>query len=150
MDLSLSPEHEAFRQQVRGWLKANVPKREPDGDYREPGDPQRVQRLKAWQRKLADAGYVAMGWPKEYGGQGADLMRQTILNQELVLAHAPQQIGMMGVQMVGPTVIQFGTDEQKQRYLPRILRADEIWCQGYSTKVRFHEGFHPSETIEWE
>ncbi len=132
MDLSLSPEHEAFRQQVRGWLKANVPKREADGDYREPGDPQRVQRLKAWQRKLADAGYVAMGWPKEYGGQGADLMRQTILNQELVLAHAPQQIGMMGVQMVGPTVIQFGTDEQKQRYLPRILRADEIWCQGYS------------------
>ena len=73
-----------------------------------------------------------MGWPKEYGGQGADVMQQTIVNEELVLARAPQLIGMMGVQMVGPTLIQFGTDEQRRRYLPRILTAEEIWCQGYS------------------
>jgi alkylation response protein AidB-like acyl-CoA dehydrogenase len=133
MDLSLSPEHEEFRRQVRAWLKANVPKREGGGDdYREPRTPERVRQLKEWQRKLYDAGYVAMGWPKEYGGQGADVMRQTILNQELVLARAPQQIGMMGVQMVGPTLIQFGNEEQKKRYLPRILSAEEIWCQGYS------------------
>jgi alkylation response protein AidB-like acyl-CoA dehydrogenase len=132
MDLALSPEHEAFQRRVRAWLKANVPKREPDDGMRGHSDPARVQRLKAWQRKLYDAGFVAMGWPKQYGGQAAGVMEQTILNQELVLARAPQQIGMMGVQMVGPTLIQFGSDEQRQRYLPGILSADEIWCQGYS------------------
>jgi alkylation response protein AidB-like acyl-CoA dehydrogenase len=132
MDLALSPEHEAFRKRVRGWLKANLPKREPDDVTVEYRDPRRVQRLKAWQRALYEAGFVAMGWPKEYGGQGAGVMEQTIVSQELVLARAPQQIGMMGVQMVGPTLIQFGTDEQRRRYLPRMLTADEIWCQGYS------------------
>lgn len=132
MDLALSPEHEAFRKKVRAWLKANLPKREPDDSMRAHGDPKRVQRLKEWQRTLYGGGLVAMGWPKEYGGQGAGVMEQTIVNQELVLARAPQQIGMMGVQMVGPTLIQFGTDEQRQRYLPRILSAEEIWCQGYS------------------
>jgi alkylation response protein AidB-like acyl-CoA dehydrogenase len=132
MDLGLSPEHEAFRKRVREWLKANVPKREVDDSLSEYGNPERVKRLKAWQRALYDAGFVAMGWPKEYGGQGAGVMEQTIVNQELVLARAPQQIGMMGVQMVGPTLIQFGTEAQRRRYLPRILSAEEIWCQGYS------------------
>jgi alkylation response protein AidB-like acyl-CoA dehydrogenase len=132
MDLSLSPEHEAFRARVRAWLKANVPKREVGEPSREHGDPARVRWLKEWQRTLYDGGYVAMGWPKEYGGRGLGVMEQTIVNQELVTARAPQQIGMMGVQMVGPTLIQFGTDEQRRRYLPRILAAEEIWCQGYS------------------
>jgi alkylation response protein AidB-like acyl-CoA dehydrogenase len=132
MDLSLGPEHEEFRRRVRAWLKANAPKRDDDDRLSEYRSPERVRRLKEWQRKLYDAGYVAMGWPKEYGGQAADVMRQTIVNQELVLARAPQQIGMMGVQMVGPTLIQFGSEEQKRRYLPRILNAEEIWCQGYS------------------
>jgi alkylation response protein AidB-like acyl-CoA dehydrogenase len=133
MDLSLSAEHEEFRRRVREWLKENVPERElRDGNAR-PGDPKRVKRLKEWQRKLYDAGFIAMGWPVEYGGRGdTDLMRQTILNEELILTRAPQQIGMMGVQMVGPTLIQHGTDEQRRRFLPGILRADEIWCQGYS------------------
>jgi alkylation response protein AidB-like acyl-CoA dehydrogenase len=88
--------------------------------------------MKAWQRKLYDAGYVAMGWPKQYGGQEADVVRQTIVNEELLLARAPGLIGMMGIQMVGPTLIQHGTEEQKQRYLRKILTAEEIWCQGYS------------------
>src|ERR1051325_12170191 len=80
-----------------------------------------------------------MGWPKQYGGQAEAnagprdlLMRQTIVNEEMVKARAPSVIGMMGVQMVGPTLMQFGTEAQKQRYLPRILGADDIWCQGYS------------------
>jgi alkylation response protein AidB-like acyl-CoA dehydrogenase len=132
MDLSLSPEHEAFQREVRQWLKANVPKREDTDAPAEYSDPRRVKRLKEWQRTLHKAGYVAMGWPKEFGGQGADIMHQTILNQELLLAKAPSLIGMMGVQMVGPTLIQFGSDEQRRRYLPKILTADEIWCQGYS------------------
>jgi alkylation response protein AidB-like acyl-CoA dehydrogenase len=132
MDLSFTPEHEAFRKKVRAWLKANVPKRDKDGPVVEYGDPERIERLKQWQRTLYEAGYLAMGWPKEYGGQGADVVQQTIVNEELVLARAPATIGMLGVQMVGPTLIQHGTEEQKRKHLPRILSGDEIWCQGYS------------------
>lgn len=132
MDLSLSPEHEAFRKRVRAWLKANVPKREGGEPSREHGDPARVRWLKQWQRTLHEGGYVAIGWPKAFGGQGLGVMEQTIVNQELVTARAPQQIGAMGVQMVGPTLIQYGTEEQRAQHLSRILSADEIWCQGYS------------------
>jgi alkylation response protein AidB-like acyl-CoA dehydrogenase len=132
MDLSFNSEHEAFRRKVRAWLKANVPKRDKDGPLVEVGDPERIARLKDWQRKLYDAGYVAMGWPQEYGGRGADVVEQTIVNEELILARAPSLIGLLGVQMVGPTLIQHGTEEQKQRHLPKIVSAEEIWCQGYS------------------
>jgi alkylation response protein AidB-like acyl-CoA dehydrogenase len=132
MDLSYTPEQEAFRRQLRKWIKANLPARDKDAQGLEYGNPQRIQELKAWQRKLYDAGYLAMGWPKEYGGQDADIIRQTIVNEELLLARAPALIGMMGIQMVGPTLIQFGTEEQRRRYLPKILSAEEIWCQGYS------------------
>ncbi len=132
MDLSYTPEQEAFRLKARAWIKANLPKREEGPASMEPGDPQRVRALKEWQRKLYDAGYVAMGWPKEYGGQASDVVSQTILNEELVMARAPGLIGMMGILMVGPTLIQWGTEAQRQRYLPKILSAEEIWCQGYS------------------
>jgi alkylation response protein AidB-like acyl-CoA dehydrogenase len=132
MDLSYTPEQERFRKQVRRWIKANLPPRHKDDRPIEYGSPKRIEALKGWQRKLYEAGYVAMSWPKEYGGQEADVVRQTIVNEELLLGRAPGQIGMMGVQMVGPTLIQFGTDEQRRRYLPKILTADEIWCQGYS------------------
>lgn len=132
MDLSYTPEQEAFRRQVRKWIKASVPMREKDAQPMEYGDPKRIRQFKAWQRKLYDAGYLAMSWPKEYGGQDADVVRQTIVNEELVLARAPGLIGMMGIQMVGPTLIQFGTEEQRRRYLRNILTAEEIWCQGYS------------------
>src|SRR5215470_6602431 len=132
MDLTYSPEERAFQSAVRTWLKRNVPKRQRDERPMEWGDPRRLAQAKAWQRKVHAAGYLALGWPKEYGGQGADVMRQTIVNEEMVRARAPGLIGMMGVQMVGPTLIQFGTEEQRQRYLPKILNADEIWCQGYS------------------
>lgn len=132
MDLTLSPEHDALRRRVRAWLRAHRPKHSRRGDQRPYGDPERVRELKQWQRTLCEAGYVAMGWPKQYGGHGAGIIEQTIVNQELVLARAPQQIGMMGVQMVGPTLIQYGTESQQRRFLPPILTADEIWCQGYS------------------
>ncbi|MBI4517899.1 MAG: acyl-CoA dehydrogenase family protein [Deltaproteobacteria bacterium] len=132
MDLSYSREQEAFRRQVRAWLKKNLPPKDRRGESLELGDPKRIADAKAWQRKLYDAGYVAMGWPKEYGGQGADIISQTLVNEELVLARAPALIGMMGILMVGPTLIQWGSEEQRRRYLPRILSAEEIWCQGYS------------------
>ncbi|HUI24642.1 MAG TPA: acyl-CoA dehydrogenase family protein [Candidatus Kryptonia bacterium] len=132
MDLSYTPEQEATRKTVRAWLKQNLPKRDRNDETLEYGDAARTAKAKAWQRKLYQAGYVAMGWPKQYGGHDADVMTQTIVNEELVLARAPGLIGMMGVQMVGPTLMKWGNEEQKQRYLPKILTADEIWCQGYS------------------
>ncbi len=132
MDLSYSQEEEAFRKEVRAWLKHNLPKKDKAISDLMPHDPERVRRAQEWQRKLYDGGYVAMGWPKEYGGQGADVMRQTVVNEELVLARAPGLVGASGILMLGPTLIQYGTEEQKRRYLPKILNAEEIWCQGYS------------------
>jgi alkylation response protein AidB-like acyl-CoA dehydrogenase len=134
MDLTYSKEDETYRREVRAWLRKNLPKRgEVDGgEHLNYGDPRRIVNAKAWQRKLYDAGHVATGWPKEYGGQGASAVRRAILNEEMVLARAPGLIGMMGIQMVGPTLIAHGTDEQRRRHLPKILTAEQIWCQGYS------------------
>ena len=133
MDLTYSPEELAFQREVRTWLKRNVPKRDrSDNPVEGAPDKTRIVKAKAWQRKVYDAGYLAMGWPREYGGQGANVMRQTIVNEEMVRARAPGLIGMMGIQMVGPTLIAHGTEEQRKQYLPKILTADEIWCQGYS------------------
>jgi alkylation response protein AidB-like acyl-CoA dehydrogenase len=132
MDLSYSKEDEAFRKQIRTWLKHNLAKKDKAISDLSPHDPERIRRAKEWQRKLYQAGYVAMGWPQEYGGQGADVIRQTLVNEELVQARAPGLVGAGGIQMLGPTLIQYGTEEQKRRYLPKILTAEEIWCQGYS------------------
>jgi alkylation response protein AidB-like acyl-CoA dehydrogenase len=135
MDLTHSKEDEAFRRELKAWLRKHMPKR---GTYVDGGedfsydDPRRVAAARAWQKTLYKAGYVAIGWPKEFGGQGASIVRQTILNEELILNRAPSLIGMMGIQMVGPTLIRHGTDEQRKAHLPKILVADEIWCQGYS------------------
>jgi alkylation response protein AidB-like acyl-CoA dehydrogenase len=130
MDLSYTAEDEAYRRQVRAWLRRNVPTREPATTP--PSAPERVHRAKAWQRKAYEAGYVALGWPREHGGQSASIMRQTVLDEEMVRARAPGLIGIMGIRMVGPTLIGFGTEAQRRRLLPPILTADEIWCQGYS------------------
>ena len=133
MDLSYSKQDKAFRKQVRAWMKKNVPKKDKSLSTLAPDDPRRIERAKAWQRSLHQAGYVARGWPKEYGGQGdSDVMRQTIVNEELILARAPGLIGASGLTMLGPTLLQCGTEQQKQRYLPTVLTAEEIWCQGYS------------------
>ena len=133
MDLSYSKQDKAFRKQVRAWMKKNVPQKDKALSALAPDDPRRIARAKAWQRSLHQAGYVARGWPKEYGGQGdSDVMRQTIVNEELILARAPGLIGASGLTMLGPTLLQCGTEQQKQRYLPTVLTAEEIWCQGYS------------------
>src|SRR6266436_1728971 len=132
MDLTYTPEELAFQREVRAWLKRNVPKRQRDERPIEFGDPRRIAEAKAWQRKVYEVGYLALAWPREWGGQGADVMRQTIVNEEMVRARAPGLIGMLGILMVGPTLIAHGTEEHRRRYLPRILTAEEIWCQGYS------------------
>src|SRR5215213_5006055 len=126
MDLTLSPQEEAFRDELREWLAANHPGEEPEGD--EAG----FEFRKEWQRKLADAGWAGISWPKDYGGRGATLIEQAIFNEEIVRAKAPQVANVLGLVMGGPVVIAHGTEEQKQRYLKPILTAEEIWCQGFS------------------
>ncbi|MDX6642617.1 MAG: hypothetical protein QOD76_579 [Solirubrobacteraceae bacterium] len=126
MDLTLSNEEEAFRDELRDWLKDNHPGREPEGD--EAG----FDFRRDWQRKLYEAGWAGVSWPQEYGGRGATLVEQAIFNEEVTRAQAPQLANVLGLAMGGPTVIAHGTEEQKQRYLAPILSAEEIWCQGFS------------------
>jgi alkylation response protein AidB-like acyl-CoA dehydrogenase len=132
MDLNLTPEDEAFRSKVRQWLDANLPRDSSLLSREGREDKTWLDQSKAWQRKMHAAGYVALAWPKEYGGQALDPVKQSIVNDELVRARAPYLVGGSGLSMLGPTLISWGTDEQKARYLPKILSADEIWCQGYS------------------
>jgi alkylation response protein AidB-like acyl-CoA dehydrogenase len=131
VDLDLTPEEARFQSELRAWLKSNVPAR-GRGGTREAAGGERLRRMKAWQRKLHAAGYVGIGWPPEYGGRGATLMEQTILGEELSRARAPGLVGTMGIQMVGPTLMRWGSEVQKRLLLPRILNADDVWCQGYS------------------
>ena len=126
MDLTLSPNEEAFRDELRGWLHEHNPGREPDGD--EAG----FEFRRDWQKALHAGGWAGVSWPKEYGGRGATLVEQAIFNEEVVRAGAPSAANVLGLAMGGPTVIAHGTDEQKSRYLEPILSADEIWCQGFS------------------
>ena len=129
MDFELSPAEKSFRDEVRGWLKANKPSER--GSMAE-GQKAFIDGRRAWQKKLFEAGYVGITWPKEYGGRGAGFMEQLIFNDEMILAHAPEPINVIGLGMGGPVVIAHGTEEQKQRYLKPLLSGDEIWCQGFS------------------
>ncbi len=135
MDFHYSPAEEAFRQTLRRWLAERLP---PDlcvddaSDERVAPDPETFERRRAWQRTLNAAGYVGLSWPKEYGGRGATLMEQVIFEEEYFRSRAPVLPGYSGVSLAGPTIIHLGTEEQKRRFLPRILNADDIWCQGYS------------------
>ncbi len=129
MQLRDSPEEAAFREEVRAWLAANLP---DDLRARRGGASRFEEWGRDWSRRLGDAGYAALSWPKEYGGAGAPYSHQAILLEELAAAQAPPHIGVIGIGMAGPTIMAHGTDEQKARYLPKILTAEEIWCQGFS------------------
>jgi alkylation response protein AidB-like acyl-CoA dehydrogenase len=131
MDLNLSPSELTFRDELRLWLAANVPKGW-EAKRGEESMEARFDFLKQWQRRMYEAGWAGVSWPKEYGGRGASLMQQVIFWQELARAGAPPLANVLGVGLVGPTLIAFGTDAQKKRYLAKILSAEEIWCQGFS------------------
>jgi len=133
MDFDFTLQQEAFRQEVREWLRANLP-----DDLRGRGfaasraDPAHVDRLRAWQRTMYEAGYVGMDWPSQYGGRGATIVEQIILYEEMARAQAPQPVNRGALSMLGPTLIAHGTAAQQKRFLPQILTAEEIWCQGFS------------------
>ena len=122
MDLNYSPEDRAFRDKTRKWLEANVPT----------DDLKTLADRKAWHRKLYDGGYIGLLWPREYGGGGGTPMQQAIVQDEMARIGAPPAANGLGVGFIGPTIIVHGTEAQKQRYLKKILTAEEIWCQLYS------------------
>ncbi len=122
MDLHPTAEDRAFRLETRRWLEASVPR----GELKTPGE------RRAWHQQLYDAGYIGMGWPKEYGGQAASPMRQAIVSDELARINAPPAMNQLGISICGPTIIVCGTEAQKRRYLKKILTAEELWCQLYS------------------
>jgi alkylation response protein AidB-like acyl-CoA dehydrogenase len=126
MDLTLSPSEESFRDELRSWLEGNHPGEVPEDEH------YAFDWRRQWQRKLHDAGWAGISWPKEYGGRGATLIEQAIFSEEMTRANAPAPANVLGLVMGGPVVIHHGTEEQKRRYLEPILSAEEIWCQGFS------------------
>ncbi|NQX88913.1 MAG: acyl-CoA dehydrogenase family protein [Halioglobus sp.] len=153
MKLSFSPEDERFREEVADWLKDNL-----TGDFEQlkyrggPGDEHMYpEERKVWERVLAAGGWTCVGWPMEYGGRACSIEQQVIFFEEYARAGAPGRVGHIGEGLTGPTIIAFGSEEQKKKYLPGIVAGTELWCQGYSepgagsdlanvkTKARFDE-----------
>lgn len=133
MDFTITKNEEAFRLELRSWLKENLPPGWLDGNKDLPKEKEAYsQFLRDWQRKLYEGGWAAIAWPKEYGGRDATLMEEIIYHQEMVRIDAPPLINYIGIHMVGPTLIQSGTEEQKEKHIQKILTGEEVWCQGYS------------------
>ena len=135
MDFHLTPSEESFRAELRAWLAKHLPddlRVDDPSDDRVAGDRATFDRRRAWQKTMYEAGWVGISWPTEYGGRGASVMEQAIFEEEYSGARGPVLPGYSGVQLAGPTIIHWGTEAQKRHFLPRILAADDIWCQGYS------------------
>jgi alkylation response protein AidB-like acyl-CoA dehydrogenase len=134
MKLSFSPEDELFREEVAAWLNDNLTGEFEQLKYRGgPGDEHMFpDERKVWEQKLAEGGWTCVGWPEEQGGRGCTIEQQVIFFEEYARAGAPGRVGHIGEGLAGPTLIAFGTDEQKKKYLPGIVSGTELWCQGYS------------------
>ena len=133
MDLNLTPQEQQFRDEFRAWLESNIPADWQTHESRdEESSRERFEFLRTWQKKMFEAGWVGIHWPKEYGGRGVTIIEQAVFIEEMARAQAPPLINVLGLSLLGPTLINYGTEEQKQRFLSNILSADEIWCQGYS------------------
>jgi alkylation response protein AidB-like acyl-CoA dehydrogenase len=132
MDFNYNPEDEAFRAEFRTWLEQNMdaatPLREALADEAAGDWEARIR----WHRKLNEGGWVAINWPREYGGRGASILQNIIYQDELERAATAAPFTGFGIPLLGPTLIHWGTEEQKRRFIPPILTAEEIWCQGYS------------------
>ncbi|MCX7619901.1 MAG: acyl-CoA dehydrogenase family protein [Acidimicrobiales bacterium] len=127
MDLSFSPDEERFARDVRGWLADNFKPPEPFRSIEE-----EIEWGRQWQRRLAADRWVGLCWPTEYGGRAASPVQVAIFNMEYAKAGAPQPVNRVGINLAGPTLLAHGTEEQKRRWLPKILDAEEIWCQLFS------------------
>jgi alkylation response protein AidB-like acyl-CoA dehydrogenase len=132
VDFSYPAEVEQFRAELREWLSANltdelVAARRPTGR-----DDVVFEKLRAWNRTMADAGWAAVSWPREYGGRGATVLEQLVYTEETTRARAPLPLNVIGMNNIAPAIMQYGTEDQKTTLLPRMMRADDIWCQGMS------------------
>lgn len=132
MNFELSEQEQAFRDHLRQWLQDNLPEGWGETVFEPVELQEKVVFLKDWTRKLHEAGYAGLNWPKAYGGAGATLMEQVIFNEEVARLKAPTAYNGIAIGMVGPTLIEVGTEEQKKRHLSKMLNCEEIWCQGYS------------------
>ena len=130
MDLNDTREQAEYREKVRSWLEAHKAEAPPRSGSSE--DDTYINSRRAWQRELAEAGLAGATWPKEYGGQGLGAIEQVIVNQELSRAQVPGILDVIGIGMLGPTIIAYGSEEQKSRYLGPMLHGDEVWCQLFS------------------
>ena len=132
MDFSYPADVERFRAELREWLSANltdelIAARRPSGHNDVVFD-----KLRAWNRTMADAGWAAVSWPREYGGRGATVLEQLVYTEETTRARAPLPLNVIGMNNIAPAIMQYGTESQKTTLLPRMMRADDIWCQGMS------------------
>lgn len=134
MKIGFSAEDEAFRQEVADWLAEHL--RGPFEPLRfrgGPGDEHMFpEERKAWERELARGGWIGLGWPSAYGGRALSISQQVIFYEEYARAGGPGRMGHIGEGLIGPTLVAFGSDEQRARFLPGILEGREFWCQGYS------------------
>lgn len=132
MDFDYGPEAEAFRAEVRDWLAENLPAGQEDSIRETFAGDERDTFMRDWEAKLRDAGYIGIAWPEEYGGRGLSTLELLVFNEEMVKARAPQRLNFFGEGLVGPTIMQWGTEEQKKQFLPKILSGEHVWCQGFS------------------
>ena len=128
MDLRYTPKQQAFRREARQWLQANVPK-EPLHSF---DTQQGFEEHRAWEQRLHAGGFAMVPWPVEYGGRGADLLEWLVFEEEYWRAGAPRRVNQNGIFLLGPTIMEFGTPEQKRRFLPKMASSDEVWAQGWS------------------
>ncbi len=131
MDLTYPPEAEAFRAEVRSWLEANLPADWSDKESSMTPE-EREQFNAQWTKKLSEGGWICASWPTEYGGRGLSIMESVVLSEEFARANAPMRADFFGDTLVGPTILQWGTEEQKRFFLPKILSGEIAWCQGFS------------------
>jgi len=131
MDLSYPPEAEEFRTEIAGWLKDNLPEGWGSPDFSMTPE-ERKDFNEEWTAKLFAGGWICASWPAEYGGKGLSLLQQVVLNEEFARAGAPLRADFFGDTLVGPTILQWGTEEQKQEFIGGILKGEIAWCQGFS------------------
>ncbi|WMX53444.1 acyl-CoA dehydrogenase family protein [Peribacillus sp. R9-11] len=133
MDFSFTTKEEEFRHELRTWLEENLPEGWLDGTSKiSKNEGEYAIFLRNWQRKLYEGGWAAIAWPEKYGGREATLMEEIVYQQEMVRVKAPALVNYVGIHMVAPTLMQIGTEEQKSKYIQKILTGEEVWCQGYS------------------
>jgi alkylation response protein AidB-like acyl-CoA dehydrogenase len=132
VDFSYPAEVEQFRKELRAWLAANLTDDVVAAGRRRGRDPASFETLRAWNRMLADAGWAAVSWPPEYGGRGATVLEQLVYAEETTRARAPMPLNVIGMNNIAPAIMQYGDESQKRTLLPRMMRAEDIWCQGMS------------------